>query len=77
MGFLSKPKGEFVTLFNAYTPDKSTNKEVKGMPSIYGYGKVADGTQKQERTLFQKGLDSVAGWMSRSTTLKSSDGSIP
>ncbi|KAJ3531793.1 hypothetical protein NMY22_g8005 [Coprinellus aureogranulatus] len=77
VGFLSRPKGEFVTLFNAYTPDKSSNKEVKGLPSIHGYGKVTEGSQKQERTLFQKGLDSVAGWMSRSTTLKNNDGSIP
>lgn len=78
VGFLSKPKGEFITLFNAYSPDKSTNTGVKSMPSIYGYGRVTEGSQKQERNFLQKGLDSVAGWMSRSTTLKNSDGgSIP
>ncbi|KAF6756188.1 TKL/TKL-ccin protein kinase [Ephemerocybe angulata] len=74
VGFLSKPTGKFVTLFNAFQPQKSTDPQVQGLPSIHGYGKVTDGNQKQEKlNILQRGVDSVVGWISRNKN----DGNVP
>ncbi|KII83772.1 hypothetical protein PLICRDRAFT_95753 [Plicaturopsis crispa FD-325 SS-3] len=63
VGFLSKPKGEFVTLFNSFDPSKSSNGFAKGMPSVFGYGpRIKQGSQLQDkRTAVQKGFDALHG----------------
>ncbi|KAJ7144142.1 hypothetical protein C8R44DRAFT_691771 [Mycena epipterygia] len=61
VGFLHKPSGDFTTLFNCFYPDKAANGD-SGLPSVYGYGRVATGTQRQDkRTAAQRGLDAIAG----------------
>jgi hypothetical protein len=62
IGYLSKPKGEFITLFNAFHPQKSATTLVKDLPSVHGYGKVSTGSQRQDkRNAAQRGLDAIAG----------------
>jgi hypothetical protein len=62
VGYLSKPSGTFVTLFNVFQPDQSDNVVVQGMPSIYGYGRVAIGSQrKDERNAAQRSIDAFVG----------------
>lgn len=74
VGYLEKPTGRFVTLFNAFKPVRSSVRQVQTMPSIDGYGKVTEGNQKQDKlNIIQRGMDSVVGFISRNK----SDGSIP
>ncbi|KAE9407480.1 hypothetical protein BT96DRAFT_933245 [Gymnopus androsaceus JB14] len=62
IGYLSKPKGEFITLFNAFHPQKSDSTLAKDLPSVHGYGKVSTGSQRQDkRNAAQRGLDAIAG----------------
>jgi hypothetical protein len=62
VGYLSKPSGTFVTLFNVFQPDQSDNTVVQDMPSIYGYGRVAVGSQrKDERNAAQRSIDAFVG----------------
>ncbi|THU90560.1 hypothetical protein K435DRAFT_968632 [Dendrothele bispora CBS 962.96] len=74
VGYLSKPRGSFVTLFNAFIPEKSKNLEVKALPSVYGYGKLSTSSQRQDkRNAALRGLDAIAGLL----TFKSrGDGSV-
>ncbi|RXW16863.1 hypothetical protein EST38_g8988 [Candolleomyces aberdarensis] len=74
VGYLKKPDGEFITLFNALSPGRSSNSAVRDLPSIYGYGKAELRSQKQDKlNVLQKGLDSIVGWISRNKN----DGTIP
>ncbi|KAJ3730506.1 hypothetical protein C8R42DRAFT_650363 [Lentinula raphanica] len=62
IGYLSKPMGEFVTLFNAFRPQDSTIDLVKNLPSVHGYGKFSTGTHRQDkRNAAQRSLDAIAG----------------
>lgn len=62
VGYLSKPSGTFVTLFNVFQPGQSDNPVVQDMPSIYGYGNVAVGNQrKDERSAAQRSMDMFVG----------------
>jgi abelson tyrosine-protein kinase 1 len=63
VGFLRKPEGEFVTLFNAMDPSKSSEGTVRGMPSIYGYGRVSTSQQQaSKRSAFQMSMDTIQGF---------------
>ena len=74
VGYLSKPRGEFITLFNALSPSNSVHPLAKGLPSIYGYGKVDEGAQTfDKRTVAQKGWDTVVGLLSRKQDHKNGD----
>jgi hypothetical protein len=65
VGYLSKPEGTFVTLFNAFDPSKTSEGVMKDTPSLYGYGKVSQGSQRQDkRNPAQKGLDVIQSWIS-------------
>ncbi|TDL14843.1 hypothetical protein BD410DRAFT_796909 [Rickenella mellea] len=62
VGYLSKPEGSFYTLFNAFDPAKSSGGWTGGLPSLYGYGKVTSGSQRQDkRSAAQRGLDAIYG----------------
>jgi len=62
VGYLSRPSGSFITLFNSFNPSTSTNGRAKGMPSLEGYGKVIQGSQRQDRrTVAKRGLDIIQG----------------
>ncbi|KAI0742205.1 hypothetical protein C8Q80DRAFT_1186590 [Daedaleopsis nitida] len=57
--------GEFVTLFNSYEPAKSSNGRLKDIPSLYGYGRVNSGSQRQDkRNVAQRGMDMIQSWLS-------------
>lgn len=65
VGYLSKPKGEFVTLFNSLYPEKSDLRDIRGMSSIRAYGEVDIGNQRfsdrEKKNAAQRGLDALAG----------------
>jgi hypothetical protein len=68
VGYLSKPQGHFVTLFNALTPDKATHLGIQSLPSIHGYGPTRVDTHRQDRrTVAQKGIDAFAGLLTFGT----------
>jgi len=72
VGYLSKPGGTFVTLFNAFKPHKASGGLTGGLPSLAGYGKVSKGIHRQDkRNVAQKGLDAVSGFLT--FTSRSSD----
>ncbi|KAJ7141695.1 hypothetical protein C8R43DRAFT_586859 [Mycena crocata] len=72
VGYLGKPHGDFVTLLNCFYPDKATNGD-RGLPSVYGYGRVTTGNQRQDkRTAAQRGLDAITGLL----TFKKGDGPV-
>jgi abelson tyrosine-protein kinase 1 len=74
VGYLSKPGGEFVTLFNSFDPAKSSDGVARNMPSLYGYGRVTQGNQRQDkRSVAQRGLDAISGLL---TFKKQDDGSF-
>jgi len=65
VGYLRKPEGEFVTLFNAFDPPQSSNGLLGGMANLNGYGKVSQGNQRQDkRNRAQRGLDVLQSWLS-------------
>ncbi|KAG6819733.1 hypothetical protein H0H93_009207 [Arthromyces matolae] len=62
VGYLSKPEGKFITLFSSFAPEKDTVAAVQGLPSLYGYGRVASGNQRQDRrNVAQRGYDAFVG----------------
>jgi abelson tyrosine-protein kinase 1 len=62
VGFLSKPEGRFVTLFNAFNPGATSAAKADELPMLLGYGKVLQGTQRQDkRNAAQRGFDRVQG----------------
>ena len=61
VGYLLKPKGTFVTLFNALKHHKAAG-FIGGLPSMGGYGNVSKGTLRlDKRNVAQKGLDVFSG----------------
>ncbi|PPQ65454.1 hypothetical protein CVT24_010785 [Panaeolus cyanescens] len=62
VGYLSKPTGTFVVLFNALKPQKTSGGRTGGMPSVAGYGSVSKSSLRLEkRNVAQKGLDVFSG----------------
>jgi len=64
VGYLRKPDGEFVTLFNAFDPPQTSNGVLRGMANLHGYGNVSQGNQRQDkrgRTL--RGLGVIQSWL--------------
>jgi hypothetical protein len=61
VGYLSKPKGAFVTLFNALKHQKAGG-FLGGLPSMSGYGNVSKGSLRlDKKNVAQKGLDAFSG----------------
>ena len=64
VGYLRKPEGEFVTLFNAFNPPKTSNGILKGMANLHGYGQVSQGSYRQDkRNRALRGLDVLQSWL--------------
>ncbi|KAG6898187.1 hypothetical protein C0993_007044, partial [Termitomyces sp. T159_Od127] len=62
VGYLQKPEGKFVTLFNSFSPEIGQESAVRGLPSLYGYGRVSSGAQRQDkRNAAQRGYDAFVG----------------
>ncbi|KIY72595.1 hypothetical protein CYLTODRAFT_486241 [Cylindrobasidium torrendii FP15055 ss-10] len=63
VGYLSKPNGNFVTLFNALSPSKSPKgQHPSALPTIIGYGDLKRSTQKMEvRNAAKRGIDALTG----------------
>ena len=65
VGYLSKPRGEFITLFNAYSPVTSSHPAIQVLPSIDGYGRTPTNFQRTDRrTVWQKVWDPLGGSLS-------------
>ena len=61
VGYLSKPKGTFVTLFNALKHQKAAG-FIGALPSMSGYGNVSKGSLRlDKKNVAQKGLDVFSG----------------
>ena len=62
VGYLEKPGGSFVTLFNSFSPGKCSDAAIAALPSLYGYGRITRGEQRQDkRGAARRGLDALAG----------------
>lgn len=62
VGYLSKPSGVFVTLFNALHRNKTPGGLTGGFPSMASYGNVSKGHLRlDKRNVAQKGLDAFSG----------------
>lgn len=65
VGYLRKPEGEFVTLFNAFDPPQTSNGALRAMANLHGYGKISQGDQRQDkRSRAQRGFDVLQSWVS-------------
>ena len=68
VGYLSKPQGQFVTLFNALIPGNAVHRGIQSLPSIHGYGLTQVETHRQDRrTVTQKSIDAFAGFLTFGT----------
>ncbi|KIY53195.1 kinase-like protein [Fistulina hepatica ATCC 64428] len=64
VGYLLKPAGRFVSLFNAFNTEKSTDPDIMHWPSVYGYGTFKTGSYRHEkRSAAQRGLDAIVGFL--------------
>lgn len=64
VGYLSAPKGEFITLFNAMKPQQTARSKITNIPSLGGYleGPVRTGQKfNSVRTITQRGLELISG----------------
>ncbi|OSC98358.1 hypothetical protein PYCCODRAFT_1480695 [Trametes coccinea BRFM310] len=66
VGYHSKARGgEFVVLFNSFDPPKSSGGLANDIPNLYGYGRVVQGNQRQDkRNVAQRGMDMITSWLS-------------
>ncbi|KAF7321723.1 Protein kinase domain-containing protein [Mycena kentingensis (nom. inval.)] len=73
VGYLSKPSGAFITIFNCFAPDRSAVGGLRSMPSVHGYGNVSIGSQRQDkRNAAQRGLDALAGFLTFKSKIEGS-----
>ncbi|KAG2139843.1 uncharacterized protein EDB93DRAFT_1241944 [Suillus bovinus] len=64
VGYLSAPKGEFITLFNAMKPHQTAGSKIMNIPSLGGYleGPIPRGQKFDSmRTMKQRGLELISG----------------
>ena len=61
-------------LFNSFDPAKSSGGVAKDIPSLYGYGRVSQGSQRQDkRNVAQRGMDLIQSWL---TSARSRSGDV-
>lgn len=64
VGYLSKPAGEFVTLFNAFKPTESSGGLTGSIAALEDIGRVTTGIQRQgKRSVAQRGMDMLQSWL--------------
>ncbi|KAF8900160.1 hypothetical protein CPB84DRAFT_1847410 [Gymnopilus junonius] len=62
VGYLSKPSGAFVTLFNSLQRSKSASRSTGHLPPMTKYGNISKGHLRlDKRNVAQKGLDAFSG----------------
>jgi len=62
VGYLSKPAGRFITLFNANNPRLCDHPRIQSLPSIHGYGQVVEGIERSpKKTVTQRAIDMIVG----------------
>lgn len=71
VGYLEKPRGAFVTLFNALHPNESDIEAIRTIPPITMYGNIIYGSRKMGKK--NNLLDIITGWL----TSKKNDGAFP
>ncbi|KDR78325.1 hypothetical protein GALMADRAFT_245445 [Galerina marginata CBS 339.88] len=68
VGYLSKPSGCFVTLFNALQRNRASGGLAGSLPTMAGYGNVAKGQLRlDKRNVAQKGIDAFSGLLALRT----------
>lgn len=74
VGYLSRPAGAFITLFNSFDPSKTFDGLANTLPNLSEFGKVTHRSQRQEkRNPAQRGVDYVQNLLAR----KNRDASTP
>ena len=64
VGYYSKMTGEFITLFNSFKPGETSDGMARNIPSLYGYGRVSTGSQRQDkRNVAQRGMAVIQSWL--------------
>ncbi|KAH7882518.1 hypothetical protein F5I97DRAFT_1982693, partial [Phlebopus sp. FC_14] len=64
IGYLSKPKGEFVTLLNALDPFRTASGAAKDIKSMHAYGKLKIETRPEnKRSVVRRGLDALSSFL--------------
>jgi hypothetical protein len=66
VGYLSAPKGEFITLFNAMKPQKTAGSKITNIPSLSGYleGPIQFGKKFNTiRTITRRGIELISGFL--------------
>ncbi|OAX33071.1 hypothetical protein K503DRAFT_869785 [Rhizopogon vinicolor AM-OR11-026] len=62
VGYHSRPKGQFITLFNAMQPHKTSGSKITTIPSLGGYGSIRTGKKFDSKlTVTQRGIDLISG----------------
>ncbi|OJA20637.1 hypothetical protein AZE42_09915 [Rhizopogon vesiculosus] len=62
VGYHSRPKGQFITLFNAMQPHKTSGSKITTIPSLGGYGSIRTGKKFDSKlTVTQRGRDLISG----------------
>ena len=68
VGYLSKPRGEFITLLNAIDPLQSCEELLRRLPSMYGYGKFEVHKREEgKRSVAQRSLDAISVFLTFKT----------
>jgi len=69
VGYLRKPKGQFVTLFNAMQPHQTFGSKISIIPSLGGYGPIRTGQKFDSKlTVTQRGRDLISGLLTFGST---------
>jgi abelson tyrosine-protein kinase 1 len=68
VGYLEKPSGSFITLFNSFNPAESSKGTIADLPSLDAYGRIGRGEQRQDkRSAARRGIDALAGFLTFKT----------
>jgi hypothetical protein len=69
VGYLSKPAGQFITLFNAMHPQKTAGSKTMNIPSLGGYGSIRTGKKFDSKlTVTQRGRALISGLLTFGST---------
>jgi serine/threonine protein kinase len=68
VGYLSKPDGQFITLFNALEPSRGSEHSLRDLQSMYEYGDFSKyGREENTRNVVRRSLDTLPGFLTFKT----------
>ncbi|KZT05047.1 uncharacterized protein LAESUDRAFT_750759 [Laetiporus sulphureus 93-53] len=64
VGYLSRPSGTFIPLFDAFKPLESSDTATGAMASLQGYGNIPMGSSRNDkRGVARRGMDMLHAWL--------------